>query len=626
MRQRPGVQADVLALLVLGTLLGVGTWQRSGDPFIDWGRELYSAMSVARGLGIPKDVQLLFGSLSPLVNGAIVYLAGEKVAPILVANLVVLAMASTLVWWIAGRVFGRRAAFMATLVWLAVSAYPHLVRVGNYNFLTPYSHGLTHGLTLGLLAIACILEGLRRRTSGWWLLAGVAFGLSLFAKPEAGLVALPTLITGILVGHAIERRHFGRYAVATLTGLVAASGIVTLAARLAGGVSVKEHLSPYRSAVRTLRMDLPYYAGGTFGPSPITTLLSGGTLFLAILLLIQYAERRDLRFPALPESRLTRRWQAMSVAIPVAAVVACAALAPFAWHRLSATLPWICAAALVSGVRALSATADTVDGRGRSHAASKVVLAVFATGWLVKIGFTPRFDHYGFALSAPALLLGTGFLTGDRAIGPNLDTRPMIRRRALGTALALYLALSSVSQSAAFYMKRTAAVGAGANRIILLQPAFDPRTDQFRGLLRELGASSSFRAGSVIVPEGGLFHFLLQEPSAIRVASLMPLEVFLLGSARVADMILRSPPALIVVAEPGLEEWASSGDSVLKPYRELIEVVESSCTHSGQSGEGATPAGGIKIRLFSPCPRIAARGSRDSSAAEASSLPISSDP
>jgi len=82
------------------------------------------------------------------------------------------------------------------------------------------------------------------------------------------------------------------------------------------------------------------------------------------------------------------------------------------------------------------------------------------------------------------------------------------------SALALYLAISAASQSAAFYGQRTTAVGEGANRILLFRPTFDPRTAVVEDLLEELNASASFHAGAVILPEGGLFHFLLRELSA----------------------------------------------------------------------------------------------------------------
>jgi len=617
---------DVIFLAVITILLAAATWQRSGDPFIDWGRELYSALSVARGLGIPEDVQLLFGSLSPLVNGAILFLVGEHIAAILVANLAILAATSALIWWIAARVFGRAAAFMAILVWLPLSAYPHLVRVGNYNLLTPYSHGTTHGLSLGLLCISCILQALRRQGIGWWIGAGFACGFSLFAKPEAGLATLATLITGILAGWIIRPGRSGREALAALGGLGAAAMIVTSAARLAGGTSFREHLGPYRAAASALRMDLPFYGSGSFGQTPAATFVTGGALFFAILAVVLFAERRDARFGAPDDARLTRRWRAASVALPVLAVTVCAAFAPFAWHRLATTLPWICVTALISSLYSVFASARSADDVHRLSVAGTAILSIFATSWLLKIGLAPRFDHYGFALAAPALLLGIGILTGDRAIGRTRYLRSTFRRRAVGSALALYLAISAASQSAAFYTKRTAVVGAAANRTFLFQPEFDPRTDLFRDLLRALEASPGFHAGAIILPEGGLLHFMLQEPSTIPVASLMPLEVLMLGSGRVLEMISNSPPALILVADPGLAEWSSPGNPALQPYADLMDVVESSCVLRSETEKRTKEADRMHVRYFSPCPGFGAAVFPDSAGSDPSSRVESRDP
>ena len=292
---------DVNSLVVMTILLAAVTWQRCGSPFIDWwGRELYTAMSVARGLGIPKSVQLLFGSLSTLLNGAILFFVGERIA--------------------------------AILVWLALSTYPHLVRVGDDNFLTPYSHGTTHGRSLGLLSIAYILQALRRQGVGWWIGAGFACGFSLFAKPEAGLATLPTLITGILAGWIIRAGRSGREALAALGGLGAAAVIVASVARLAGGTSFREHIGPYRPVASAVRMDLPFCGGGSSGQTLAATFLTGVTLFFSILAVVPFAERRDARSEATDDTRLTGRWRAASVALPVLAVTVCAASAPFAWH------------------------------------------------------------------------------------------------------------------------------------------------------------------------------------------------------------------------------------------------------------------------------------------------------
>jgi hypothetical protein len=626
MRQPVGARREVSFLVVLTVFLAGVTWQKSGDLFIDWGRELYSAMSVARGLGIPEDVQLLFGSLSPLLNGAVLYLAGEQIASILLLNLSILAAASALAWWIAATVFGRSAAFMVTLVWLLLSAFPHLVRVGNYNFLTPYSHGITHGLTAGLLCTACVLQALRRKDAGWWIGAGFACGLALFAKPEAGFATAATLLTGLTLGHLAGQKRLDQSIPASLAGLGVAFGIVVSAARLAGGISAVEHLDPYLSAIRAFNMELPFYGGGTFGRSPAATLLYGGSLFFAIVAVALFAEHRDLRFDGPSGDSLIGRWRIASVAIAVLAVMVCALLAPFAWHGLAATLPWACATVLISSIYSLAASAGGSGGDERLTAACRAVLAVFATGWLLKIGTAPRFDHYGFALAAPALILGIGSLTGDRAIGWDRSPHTMIRRRAVGSALALYLAISAASQSAAFYAKRTTAVGTAANRTLVFNSDFDPRTPLFQEILQELDSSSSFREGAVILPEGGLLHFLLQEPSAIRVASLMPLEVLMLSSERVLEMISGSGPAMMVVVDPGLQEWSRSENRAIQPYTEVLEAVESSCDLTRESGTLTTGADRVSVRFYSHCPGFAGNAIPESPSLEANPLPRSSDP
>ena len=120
---RPAFRLQTVLLGALFGMLAILTWQRSGDLVIDWGRELYTALSVSEGRGIPLDVLLLFGPVSPLVNGTVFRLAGERTGVLLVSNLVFLGVALVLVYDLANRLFGRRSAFLCSVVFLFLSGF-----------------------------------------------------------------------------------------------------------------------------------------------------------------------------------------------------------------------------------------------------------------------------------------------------------------------------------------------------------------------------------------------------------------------------------------------------------------------------------------------------------------------
>jgi hypothetical protein len=143
---------------------------------------------------------------------------------------------------------------------------------------------------------------------------------------------------------------------------------------------------------------------------------------------------------------------------------------------------------------------------------------------------------------------------------------------------------------------------------------------------RELAASSDFREGAVLLSEVDQFRFLLQQPSAARVASLMPLEVLMMGSARAVALIFRAAPALVIVSNPGLDAWSSPGDPALRPHMESIHSVESKCHSYRESGERATGMDRSHPRLLSARPGLASVTGLDASIVETNPRTSSGNP
>ena len=80
------------------------------------------------------------------------------------------------------------AATAACALFLLMFGFGNFVGFSNYNFLTPYAHGVTHGAALLLAQVLCLIrwsEG--AMNPGWIALAGAIAGLTLFTKPGCGL-------------------------------------------------------------------------------------------------------------------------------------------------------------------------------------------------------------------------------------------------------------------------------------------------------------------------------------------------------------------------------------------------------------------------------------------------------
>jgi len=123
---------------------------------VDFGRELYLPWRLSQGAVLYRDVQHLYGPLSAYFQRPrISRLAGVGLGRLVIANLVIYAgISGAAVLFVAtglGTAGGGRGRVF--FVWCFRSRT--LVGFGNFNFVTPYAHEMTHGL-LVLLALAAV--------------------------------------------------------------------------------------------------------------------------------------------------------------------------------------------------------------------------------------------------------------------------------------------------------------------------------------------------------------------------------------------------------------------------------------------------------------------------------------
>ncbi|MGE0707052.1 MAG: hypothetical protein AB7N76_02325 [Planctomycetota bacterium] len=203
----------LVALLLLGLVRA--TWRTWPDAVIDFGHELYVAWRVSEGDRLYLDIAYHNGPLSPALNGLWFRVWGPSLTALIWLNLFVLAGATALVYALARRLAGELAAVTGSAVFLCMFAAGHFTTTGNYNWLCPYSHEVTHGLALALLALWLGGEALApspagsqasgSRGVGWLAGAGLVLGLCFLTKAEvflAGAGGLGALVLAGLWGRA----------------------------------------------------------------------------------------------------------------------------------------------------------------------------------------------------------------------------------------------------------------------------------------------------------------------------------------------------------------------------------------------------------------------------------------
>ena len=184
------------------------SWFKWANVQIDFGRELYTAWRLTEGDLPVRDVFRSFGPLSDYWNALMFSLFGVSLKTLLFVNLVIYAIIVGLMLFLLKKAFGFFPAVIASILGVLIFGFSDYTGWGNYNYLTPYSHGATHGMLLLLLLMTWVVC---RPPNGKYngIPEGVIFGLMCLTKIEfvfSGLIILflsflrNTATNGLAVG------------------------------------------------------------------------------------------------------------------------------------------------------------------------------------------------------------------------------------------------------------------------------------------------------------------------------------------------------------------------------------------------------------------------------------------
>ena len=208
-------------------------WRRSGDLVIDFGRELYVPWQLSQGRVLYRDLAYLYGPLSPYLNLCWWKLFGGGRGAVMTGNAIVLVATVAALYRVLLKLTGGDgyAATIASLFFLVNGAFGVDTGLTNYNFLTPYAHGMTHGLLLCLLVVLAVLRlhQNRRPLDAMWV--GLTTGLAALTKPEicaAAVVAAMVGMLAVLISEASSNRRWRFIAMSVAAALIPPLGALLL--------------------------------------------------------------------------------------------------------------------------------------------------------------------------------------------------------------------------------------------------------------------------------------------------------------------------------------------------------------------------------------------------------------
>jgi hypothetical protein len=555
---------NVSALAAMAISFASISWGKWPDPLIDFGRELYLPWRISDGAVLFKDEMHLYGPLSPYLNSLFFRIGGVGLTTLVTANAVIYSVILALLYYLVRAGWGRWAALTSCAFFIGVFSFAHLVGIDNYNFLTPYSHEMTHG-TLLILCLVLVLRQLVRRLNAISAIAsGLLAGLSILLKPEIIFAAAAAVFGAFLI---IVWRDFGRrpwkrwissLLIFTAAGL-APMVLTTLLFWSGGGVSKGDAIrdanmawfnvargailltDPFQRAA--LGLDQPWQNIG------IQLVWSGGAILLSLGLALGIAFFR-------------RTARTKKIVLIVFLLLAAGAATRVPWMNLGYALPGIllCGVA-IEIVRMRSGADQTLD----DGAIVRILLWTAAAAMLARMALSPRIFHYGFVQAALGGVVAVAILMSSVPKLFNLDGLSQKWYQALVTILVAAIVAVATSNSLFFYSYHTLPIADGSDQFLGFDSNVAPAgllVEQARQFLEKDAREHNVRS-LLVLPEGVMLNYLTRIPNHIGYFFFAP---FILAEGRNEDIMRRlnaAPPDRIVVISRDMREFGVGrfGDS-----------------------------------------------------------------
>jgi hypothetical protein len=557
---RPG--AVLLGTAFLG--MAVWSWRRWPDLLVDFGQQLYIPWRLASGERLYTDIAFLHGPLSQHANALVFLVFGTSLRTLAVVNLAILAGLTVLVYRSFVAPYGRATATAACLALLSVSGFAHLARVGNYNFVCPYTHESTHGLALTVAMLVLLLRWIERGECGAAALAGLCFGLALLTKAEVALAASVTLalagLVAIIARGARPPRGRAAQVFFAATALAPAAGFflyflsympAVKAARaiLGGWVVLGSEVARNPFYLHAAGLDDP--AGNLRRMLLMFALLAGLTLSGAVLDVVWWRVRGGAASPS-PAGGSSGLGARPAAGLALFAILIAAPDA-LPWAELPRALP-------LASLLALGATLILLVRRRRDPAALRAVAPMvlwsgLALALLGKTALNTHLYHYGFYLALPATLVLVVGLT--HWLPKALRVRGGDGRLFQGMAFAIVAAgiVYHLRWSNEFFRLKDLAVGGGGDTILTYGPGVRPEGAAASLALRWMETGMPREATFVAFPEGITLNYLSRHPTTSPCLNFMMTEMIVFGEEWILDRLKDRPPDYVLLVHKDTAEF-----------------------------------------------------------------------
>jgi hypothetical protein len=576
------------------------SWRTWPDLLVDFGRELYIPWRLCEGDVLYREIAFTMGPLSQYANALLFKVFGVSLTTLIWANLTILAAIVAMSYWLFRRCGTPWSATFGILFFLAAFAFGHYSQIGNYNYVCPYRHEITHGLALGLLELICLVRFAETRKTPWLSAAGLCLGLIALTKLET---FLPAAVAGgaaisliawesrnrTSVGETVDvpprasrvGHSAGTLIVSTFLPVVIAS--IWLAVPLGWRIGLEGLAGNWRLSLDPeLTIRSGFYQTLAGWDQPVANLL---LVFLSAILVVAGVVLAYL------VDTLLRKFSRSKTAVGVVGAIAWYGgtwlVAPTDWSFLPLGWP-----VLLTIVALVVVSRFWRAGAPANADPALCLVTIYALCLLPKILLTVGWRHYGFALAMPGTLVLIHVVVHMIPDALRRRTGGGSVFRAIAVGLLAACGLAQFRYWDQFDQGKTLPFGDGGD-LIYVEPRRDNRAVPTVETLEYLRHSMQRDDTLVVIPEGTTLNYLLRKRNPTPFLMVTPWEFDAHGGESVvSESIVRSAPTYIAIVtmDMTIHGRGNFGDAQYgKSLREFIDAEYQAVHTSSTLDETGTP-------------------------------------
>jgi len=540
-------------IVIVFCMLALWSWRKWPDLLVDFGQQLYIPWQLASGKLLYKDIIILHGPFSQYFNAFWFKLFGPSLTVLIFVNLAILAGITIVLYQSVRRFADSLTATTVCLVLLTLFGFSQYVRVGNYNYVTPYTQETTHGVALTAAMILALSHYLTRGGRVAGALSGLCLGLALLTKVEVAVAAVTVVVIGFAMAYFVGPRSaapkrdgfvlFCAMALAPTVGfylyfLFHLPAEQALHAIGQGFFIPSGEVSKNVFFMRILGLDNP--------GDNLSRMLK---MFVAVVIFVLFAATADVACRSFTKN--TRLAAIVLGLVFLLALYLGFHLLP--WLDIPRALPLTTSLALAVFVVLLVKHPRRMEWW--PALLPMVLWTTFALGLLSKMVLNVHIYHYGFYLAMPATLVLVICLT---------YWIPEVLRRTWGCGVVFRtLALAILAAASLYYLNRSHklyqlkdfAVGTGGDTIFTYGPKLQTAGLVTSQTLRWIAEKTSPEATFVGLPEGIMLNYLSRRTTTSSYVNFTVGETIVFGEKRFFDSLKARPPDYVILVDKDTSEF-----------------------------------------------------------------------